>query len=86
MARPTRCALPNQHETSPPIRNSEWWRWKIARNQARDRDTNEKLNALGWTVIHIWEHEDSDDAAEFVARTVTAATKGHQRATEARTE
>ena len=74
-----------EHGTMPG-RNSEWWRWKIARNQARDRDTDEKLNALGWTVIHIWEHEDSDDAAGLVAHAVTAATKGHQRATEARTE
>ena len=60
-----------------PGRNSEWWRWKIARNQARDRDTDEKLNALGWTVIHIWEHEDSDDAAGLVAHAVTSANKDH---------
>ena len=69
-----------------PGRNSEWWRWKIGRNQARDRDTDEKLNALGWTVIHIWEHEDSDDAAELVAHAVTAATKDHRRSSEARAE
>ena len=74
-----------EHGTMPG-RNSEWWRWKIARNQARDRDTDEKLNALGWTVIHIWEHEDSDDAAGLVAHAVTAATKDHQRSAEARAE
>jgi len=74
-----------EHGTMPG-RNSEWWRWKIARNQARDRDTDEKLNALGWTVIHIWEHEDSDDAAGLVAHAVTAATKDHQRSSEARAE
>ena len=65
-----------EHGTMPS-RNSEWWRWKIARNQARDRDTDEKLNALGWTVIHIWEHEDSDDAAGLVAHAVTSANKDH---------
>ena len=49
-----------------PGRNSEWWRWKIARNQARDRDTDEKLNALGWTVIHIWEHENVNSSTKIV--------------------
>ena len=56
-----------EHGTMPG-RNSEWWRWKIARNRARDRDTDEKLEALGWTVIHIWEHEAPDDAAAAIAR------------------
>ena len=56
-----------EHGTMPG-RNSEWWRWKIAKNQARDRDTDEKLEALGWTVIHIWEHEAPDDAAAAIAR------------------
>ena len=56
-----------EHGTMPG-RNSEWWRWKIAKNQARDRDTDEKLEALGWTVIHIWEHEAPDDAAATIAR------------------
>ena len=56
-----------EHGTMPG-RNSEWWRWKIAKNQARDRDTDEKLEALGWTVIRIWEHESPDDAAAAIAR------------------
>ena len=51
---------------SVPGRNSEWWQWKIARNQARDCDTDEQLAALGWTVIHIWEHEDVEHAAATV--------------------
>ena len=63
-----------EHGTMPG-RNSEWWLWKIAKNQARDRDTDEKLDALGWTVIHVWEHEDSDDAARRVADSVTTVTK-----------
>ena len=54
-----------EHGTMPG-RNSEGWRWKIARNQARDRDTDEKLNALGWTVIRIWEHENVNSSAETV--------------------
>nr|WP_300337985.1 very short patch repair endonuclease [Actinomyces sp.] len=60
-----------EHGTVPG-RNSEWWQWKIARNQARDRDTDDKLAALGWSVIHVWEHETSEEA---VARVVTALSK-----------
>lgn len=50
-----------EHGTVPG-RNSEWWRWKIARNQARDADTDSRLAELGWTVIHVWEHEDTHEA------------------------
>lgn len=45
-----------------PSRNSEWWQWKIARNQARDADTDARLSELGWTVIHVWEHEETHRA------------------------
>ena len=54
---------------SVPGRNSEWWQWKIARNQARDQDTDDRLAALGWSVIHVWEHEEVTEAvARIVAR------------------
>lgn len=49
-----------------PGRNTEWWRWKIQRNQARDQDTDARLAELGWTVIHVWEHEDPAEAARRV--------------------
>lgn len=49
---------------SVPERNSEWWRWKMARNRTRNRDTDERLAALGWTVLHVWEHEEASVAAE----------------------
>ncbi|NDR53700.1 very short patch repair endonuclease [Actinomyces sp. 565] len=53
----------------PPTRNPEWWKWKIARNQARDRDTDEKLRVLGWVVVRVWEHEPVDSAfAQVVAQ------------------
>lgn len=57
-----------------PGRNSEWWRWKIARNKARDRDTDERLKALGWSVIHIWEHEHVDNAAEKIYNSLAHST------------
>ncbi|MDY3679516.1 MAG: very short patch repair endonuclease [Actinomyces urogenitalis] len=60
-----------EHGTVPG-RNSEWWKWKIARNQARDRDTDDKLTALGWTVIHVWEHDSLEDALARVAAMLSA--------------
>lgn len=50
-----------------PRSNSEWWRTKLAANQARDRDTDRVLHELGWTVIRVWEHEPAGHAAERVA-------------------
>lgn len=49
-----------------PGRNSEWWRWKIERNKARDRDTDEKLAELGWTVTHVWEHANMTQEARTI--------------------
>lgn len=45
-----------QHATQPKI-NARFWRDKIARNQARDRQANRLLRKLGWRVVRIWEHE-----------------------------
>jgi DNA mismatch endonuclease (patch repair protein) len=52
-----------------PRANSDWWRWKIERNQARDRDTDHQLRETGWMVIRVWEHEDPHSAAERIAAT-----------------
>lgn len=30
-------------------------------------DTNKRLEAVGWTVIRIWEHEDHINAAKQIA-------------------
>jgi DNA mismatch endonuclease (patch repair protein) len=49
-----------------PRSNEEWWVWKLDRNVRRDRDTDEKLQALGWSVIRVWEHEEPLSAAEKV--------------------
>jgi DNA mismatch endonuclease (patch repair protein) len=40
-----------------PKQNAEFWRAKIARNQARDRLVTRTLCAQGWRVMRIWEHE-----------------------------
>lgn len=56
-----------------PKRNADFWRNKILTNQARDKDTDERLTELGWTVIRIWEHEDPENAAQKIARSVIVA-------------
>lgn len=53
-----------------PKENAEFWRAKIEANRARDADTNRRLEALGWTVVRVWAHEDAEEAAERVARIV----------------
>ena len=40
-----------------PKSNVEFWEVKIARNRHRDEVTTAHLEALGWTVITIWECE-----------------------------
>jgi DNA mismatch endonuclease, patch repair protein len=44
------------HGTQPK-QNAEFWRTKIAKNQARDRLVNRELRKAGWRVVRIWEHE-----------------------------
>ena len=40
-----------------PKSNIEFWETKIARNKHRDEVTSAHLEALGWTVIVVWECE-----------------------------
>lgn len=46
--------------------NATYWSNKIATNVERDRDTNERLAAAGWTVLRLWEHEPPLVAADAV--------------------
>lgn len=40
-----------------PASNADYWRRKIDRNMARDRRVAAELEALGWRVVRLWEHE-----------------------------
>lgn len=59
------------HGTSPKT-NAEWWREKIAANQARDSDTVKKLEEKGWSVVRIWEHVSVEDAVALITNTLKA--------------
>ncbi len=50
----------------PPKTNSGYWSDKVARNIARDRDTDQKLTEAGWLVLRFWEHEESDVCADKI--------------------
>jgi DNA mismatch endonuclease (patch repair protein) len=58
-----------QHSTSPKA-NADWWRTKLDRNMARDRETTEHLVAAGWVVLRFWEHEDPEQVAARVTEAV----------------
>ena len=49
-------------DQEPPRTNTRWWIAKIARNRARDRDTDVMLRHAGWKVIRVWEHEHAATA------------------------
>jgi DNA mismatch endonuclease, patch repair protein len=53
-----------------PKANARWWREKIATTKARDANTDERLLAAGWTVLRIWEHEGTIEAADRVEAVV----------------
>lgn len=45
-----------------PSTNGEYWRQKIERNAARDRENHETLTEMGWNVITVWECELKNQA------------------------
>lgn len=58
---------PEHHR--PTKSNTKWWADKIGANQRRDQETAIALEAAGWTVERVWEHENPDAAADrLVAR------------------
>jgi DNA mismatch endonuclease (patch repair protein) len=56
--------------------NAEFWADKIKRNKERDADTNRRLEADGWTVIRIWEHDDYIEAAKKIAQMIERIRRG----------
>ncbi|MEV7424105.1 MULTISPECIES: very short patch repair endonuclease [unclassified Streptomyces] len=58
------------HYVSPKT-NSGYWSEKVARNMARDRDTDQRLTDAGWTVLRFWEHESPDACALQITATVS---------------
>ena len=53
-----------------PKNNAAFWKRKIESNRQRDTETTERLSALGWKVIRVWEHDEPELAADRIAQVV----------------
>ena len=53
-----------------PRRNRDYWVPKLRANVERDRRVDAALEAAGWRVVRIWEHDTPDAAAERIAALV----------------
>ncbi|WP_078858485.1 very short patch repair endonuclease [Streptomyces sp. NRRL F-2799] len=60
----------------PPRTNPGYWSDKVARNMARDRDTDDQLRAAGWTVLRFWEHDPAEECALKIVATVSRLRNG----------
>jgi DNA mismatch endonuclease (patch repair protein) len=57
-----------EHRTLPRA-NGSWWMQKLEANSRRDLETTARLEACGWTVVRVWEHENPEVAADEIAKT-----------------
>jgi DNA mismatch endonuclease (patch repair protein) len=51
-----------------PKANRAYWSPKLARNLARDQRVNSELGEAGWVVLRVWEHDDVQEAADWIER------------------
>ncbi|MER7705260.1 very short patch repair endonuclease [Kitasatospora sp. NPDC097605] len=58
-----------EHYVSPKT-NQGYWSEKVTRNVERDRDTDARLEAAGWTVLRFWEHESPEGCALEISTVV----------------
>lgn len=57
-----------------PAHNSAYWQDKIDKNIARDQNNKEKLHAMGYSVIEIWEHQLKNDLQTSIAEIISFLT------------
>lgn len=55
-----------EHRGKTPKTNAEYWATKLARNVERDLENDVALRSAGWTVVRLWEHVSTPDAADSV--------------------
>jgi len=51
---------------------SDFWKEKISRSRERDSRNRRKLRYMGWTVIHLWQHELQRDFQACIDRIISA--------------
>lgn len=55
-----------------PTTNPGYWSPKLERNRDRDRRNTAALQAAGWTVVRVWEHEAADAAMAKVIEALSS--------------
>jgi DNA mismatch endonuclease (patch repair protein) len=61
------------HGRAPSV-NTSYWSPKLARNRERDLENTKALEAAGWQVVRIWEHQGTSEALETVLEAVARFT------------
>jgi DNA mismatch endonuclease (patch repair protein) len=64
-----------KHATFPKT-NQDYWLPKLAENRERDARQSARLQAAGWTVFRVWEHECLPPVARVVERIVEECHRG----------
>jgi DNA mismatch endonuclease, patch repair protein len=65
-----------EHGTQPGGLNASYWAEKLRRNVERDADQVDRLTAIGWLPVIVWEHEDPARAATQIASLVKRRRSG----------
>ena len=60
-----------------PATNRDYWEAKLASNRLRDYRNNNLLEAAGWAVVRVWEHEDPAIAAGRIAQLIETRRQHH---------
>lgn len=59
-----------------PSTNNDYWAAKLRRNLERDGEQAAALEAAGWRVVRVWEHDAVEAAAETIMRVLRDAGDG----------
>ncbi len=60
----------NCKQASVPQTNQEFWQQKFIRNQRKDSRTKRQLNAMGWSVMTLWECKIKKDPQAALNRII----------------
>lgn len=64
-----------EHGTLPRA-NATWWATKLDANVTRDRRADQELHRHGWTVVRVWEHTPTLEAAAAVVAATCSLVPG----------
>lgn len=62
-----------------PKTNTRWWEEKIADNANRDLRQTEVLQARGWKIIRLWEHEVNSNDLPLIVDNVVSVVRNKDR-------